>query len=343
MADTGDAALESLWLPFASGALAWPQAGGALFLRARDGWPLHQHARPGLVCEQSFKPEADALQRSGFPLADAGDTTLFPLVLVLPPRQRDEARALMARAVARTAPGGRRARVHPECRRREIRRRRPGSAGRPVAGPVEEPLPRVLERAAVRRRRSGARRRMVDAGRAAPDRRWPFLSRPGVFAWDRIDPASALLAAHLPADFVRPWRRPRRGLGLSRHRSTGALSARDRARPVRGRGARARPGAQQPRAVRRARRTRAIHWHDVTTDCRAATTSSSAIHRSMRRPRRRPDIGRDSSPPPPRRSIRADGCGWSPTATCRTKRCSMRISAACARSRSSTDSRWSKR
>ena len=75
MADTGDAALESLWLPFASGALAWPQAGGALFLRARDGWPLHQHAGPGLVCEQSFKPEADALQRSGIPLADADDTT----------------------------------------------------------------------------------------------------------------------------------------------------------------------------------------------------------------------------------------------------------------------------
>src|SRR5688500_6570150 len=107
MADSGDAALETLWLPFASGALAWPQAGGALFLRARDGWPLHQQPRPGLVCEQSFKPEADALQRSGFTLGDAADTTLFPLVLVLPPRQRDEARALMARAIARTAPGGR--------------------------------------------------------------------------------------------------------------------------------------------------------------------------------------------------------------------------------------------
>ncbi|KGM33844.1 class I SAM-dependent methyltransferase, partial [Inquilinus limosus] len=27
-----------------------------------------------------------------------------------------------------------------------------------------------------------------------------FLSRPGLFAWDRIDPGSALLAAHLPAE-----------------------------------------------------------------------------------------------------------------------------------------------
>ena len=61
-----DAALEVLFHPFDTGALAWPRAGGALFLRARDGWPLHAAPRTGLVCEQSFKPAFDALQRSGF-------------------------------------------------------------------------------------------------------------------------------------------------------------------------------------------------------------------------------------------------------------------------------------
>ena len=39
-----------------------------------------------------------------------------------------------------------------------------------------------------------------DAPRAIADGR--FLSRPGLFAWDRIDAASALLAAHLPADLA---------------------------------------------------------------------------------------------------------------------------------------------
>ena len=87
-----DAALEVLFHPFDTGALAWPRAGGVLFLRARDGWPLHARPMPGLVCEQGFKPAFDALQRSGLEVrADEIDGT-FPLVLVLPPRQRDEAR-----------------------------------------------------------------------------------------------------------------------------------------------------------------------------------------------------------------------------------------------------------
>jgi 16S rRNA (guanine1207-N2)-methyltransferase len=205
MADTGDAALESLWLPFTSGALAWPQDGGAsaasaLFLRARDGWPLHQHALPGLVCEQSFKPEADALQRSGFPLADADDTTLFPLVLVLPPRQRDEARALMARAVARTARGGRVLACIPNA---EGAKSGQGDLAR-LAGPLQVltknhcrvfwtgPLTGAVDPALA------AEWSTLDAPRHIVDGR--YRSRPGVFAWDRIDPASALLAAHLPGD-----------------------------------------------------------------------------------------------------------------------------------------------
>ena len=48
-ADSSDAALETLFLPFADGRLAWPEA-GVLFLRARDGAPLRQRRprRPGL-------------------------------------------------------------------------------------------------------------------------------------------------------------------------------------------------------------------------------------------------------------------------------------------------------
>ena len=63
MAADGDPALQALLLPLQSGELHWPQAGGALFLNARSGWPLHQQALPGLVCEQPFKPEADALRQ----------------------------------------------------------------------------------------------------------------------------------------------------------------------------------------------------------------------------------------------------------------------------------------
>src|SRR5688572_23078099 len=101
-----DAALEVLFHPFETNALAWPRAGGALFLRARDGWPLHAHPRPGLVCEQGFKPAFDALQRSGLEVHADEIAGRFPLVLVLPPRQRDEARALFARAVEQAGDDG---------------------------------------------------------------------------------------------------------------------------------------------------------------------------------------------------------------------------------------------
>src|SRR5690606_16622446 len=86
-----DPALDALMLPFADRRLAWPEA-GALFLRAREGAALHAHApRERVVCEQSFRPAHDALQRAGFQVR-AGGGDAFPLLLALPPRQRDEAR-----------------------------------------------------------------------------------------------------------------------------------------------------------------------------------------------------------------------------------------------------------
>src|SRR6476661_3617847 len=101
-----DAALETLFHPFATGALTWPATGGALFLRARDGWPLHARPLPGLVAEQSYKPAFDALQRSGIQTQGEDVEGTFPLVLVLPPRQRDEARALLARALVHAGDSG---------------------------------------------------------------------------------------------------------------------------------------------------------------------------------------------------------------------------------------------
>jgi 16S rRNA (guanine1207-N2)-methyltransferase len=191
-----DPALDALMLPFADRRLAWPDA-GALFLRAREGAALHAHApRAGLVCEQSFRPEHDALQRAGFTVRAQGEDTAL-LVLVLPPRQRDEARALLAEAVARTAPGG------------TVVASMPNDAGarsgqadfEALLGPasvLSKHKCRVFWAEATHADAALAQRwRALDAPRPILDGRW--TSRPGVFAWDRIDPASALLAAHLPA------------------------------------------------------------------------------------------------------------------------------------------------
>ncbi len=205
-ADGGDAALDTLFLPFTSAALAWPQAGGALFLRARDGWPLHQQAWPGLVCEQTFKPEADALQRSGLTQASVDDQR-YPLVLVLPPRQREEARALLARALDALQPGGRVLACMPNA---EGAKSGEADLAR-LAGPLttlSKQHCRVFWSAALDAAADPALHaewRALDAPRpilsgTGLDGR--FTSRPGVFAWDRIDPASALLVEHLPHDFT---------------------------------------------------------------------------------------------------------------------------------------------
>jgi 16S rRNA (guanine1207-N2)-methyltransferase len=194
-----DPALQTLLLPIADGTLSWPEA-GALFLRARDGWPLHERPLPGLACEQSFKPDADALQRSGFAVRATAEDDTWPLILLLPPRQRDEARALFAHALARLQPGG------------SIVAAASNDAGAKsaeadlarVAGPL---VSRSKHKCRVFWTQPGtgtgdaelaAQWRALDAPRPIVGGR--YTSRPGVFAWDRVDPASALLAEHLPAD-----------------------------------------------------------------------------------------------------------------------------------------------
>jgi 16S rRNA (guanine1207-N2)-methyltransferase len=217
-----DPALEALFLPFMEGGIAWPAAGGALFLGARAGRPLHAQPWPGLACEQASKPEVDALHRAGMAagadVADAG--ARYPLVLLLPPRQREHARARFAQALQRLAPGGTLVACMPN---KEGARTGEADLAR-LAGPLRSqskhhcrvfwtapldgPADPVL---AAEWHGLGAPRRIVDAVAAggpgveghASDAVVPggsFLSRPGVFAWDRVDAASRLLAAHLPTD-----------------------------------------------------------------------------------------------------------------------------------------------
>ena len=119
-------------------------------------------------------------------------------MLLLPPRQREEARALYARAIARATPGGR---VLACLRNDEGAKSGEADLAR-LAGPLGQlsknkcrvfwtaPLDGAVDAALFEE--------WSAAGCAAPDfadGAVGFLSRPGVFAWDRIDAASALLAA----------------------------------------------------------------------------------------------------------------------------------------------------
>lgn len=194
-----DAALAALLVPFETSALALPVDGRALFLRARSGARLRALAQPGWLCEQSFLPFADELARSGLRVGAPAPAERFGLILVLPPRQRDEARALFARATSVLARGGTVLASMPNAQGAKS-----GEADLArLAGTVQH-LSKHKCRVFWATPGAGDIRDSLreewlafDAPREIAD---GYISRPGLFAWDRIDPASALLAEHLPAD-----------------------------------------------------------------------------------------------------------------------------------------------
>lgn len=200
-------ALQALRLPFDAGTLCWPAA-GAVFLQAQPGWPW-----PGFAAVQPYRPAMDALQREGrAATCDDGAAAHnagadAPLVLLLPPRQREQARALMAHAFDRCAPGGivvASVANDAGAKSSEADLRRIA----PLDGSIAKHHCRVFwarkDPAHIDHALVGAWR-ALDAPRRIAAPQLPgggFVSRPGVFAWDRIDPASALLASVLPHDLA---------------------------------------------------------------------------------------------------------------------------------------------
>lgn len=193
-----DAALAALFVPFES-ELPLPRDGRALFLRARAGVRLREMAQPGWLCEQSFMPFADELGRNGFRVGEPAADEKFSLVMLLPPRQRDEARALFARALTHLAPGGTLLAAMPNA---EGAKSGEADLAR-LTGAVQH-----LSKHKCRVFWSTPNEGAIDAALQAE---WlaldvpreivdGYVSRPGLFAWDRIDRASALLAAQLPQD-----------------------------------------------------------------------------------------------------------------------------------------------
>ncbi|MDI7776210.1 class I SAM-dependent methyltransferase [Asticcacaulis sp. EMRT-3] len=190
-----DPVIETLLLPFEDGSLDWP-AQPTLFLRAR----VSDAPRDRLVCEQSFKPAHDALLRAGFKPADAGPGPC-PLVLVLPPRAREEYRALLARAVRLAGTGG----VVMAAAANHEGARTVENDLKALVGPVTSQSkhkcrvfwvtidPAHVDQALLQQWAEGDAPRPIEDGR--------FISRPGLFAWDHIDPGSKLLSDHLPNNF----------------------------------------------------------------------------------------------------------------------------------------------
>ncbi|GHB20120.1 16S rRNA methyltransferase [Pseudovibrio japonicus] len=196
-----DPALDTLLLPFENGSIDFFEEGSAdqkaLFLRARMGFAMNALDKARVVCQQTFASDKDNLERAGFTVTpDASGT--YPVVMVLPPRQRDEARALMAQAVKSAGEGGI---VIASASNTEGAKTAESDLTKLAGntGKLSKNKCRVfwteisndtidqqlLEEWS-----------QLDAPRDILEGR--FVSRPGVFAWDHIDKASQLLVKTLP-------------------------------------------------------------------------------------------------------------------------------------------------
>jgi 16S rRNA (guanine1207-N2)-methyltransferase len=166
-----------------------------LFLRARASAELHEIAN--LTCVQSFKPWADELHAAGFASnPDLPSGQRFDRILLLPGRQRAETRALLATAASLLAPDGQFvvAQLNTE-------------GARSLQSDCETLFGAIQHASKHKSRVMWGTANQLNAALAAE---WlagdqptrviddEFVSRPGLFAWDRIDPGSALLAKHLP-------------------------------------------------------------------------------------------------------------------------------------------------
>lgn len=192
-------ALDALLLPLANGAVHWPTR-PALFLRARYAAGMYALAPDRLVCEQTFKPAADALAAAGLKVETRAQAS-YPLVLLLPPRQREEARALLARACDLCVANGVIVAAAPNA----MGAKSAESDFRALFG-IDGQLCKYhcrtfwarIDTARIDQQLLQAWRGL-DAPRPIGDGR--YRSRPGLFSWNRIDPGSALLAEHLACDF----------------------------------------------------------------------------------------------------------------------------------------------
>jgi 16S rRNA (guanine1207-N2)-methyltransferase len=255
-----DDVLRTLLMPFEQDLLPRLEDSRVLMLNARASPVLPSAARHWRL-QQDFRPHADALTAMHFASTPELPADEFDLVLLPAPRQRQHGRALLAQGFERLADGG----VLVACAGND-------AGGRSLQRDLEALAGATHALSKHRCRVSWAVRdpdanlalvrEWIETDRPRPIADGRFHSRPGVFAWDRIDPASALLAARLPADLRGRGADLGCGYGflaaevLSRNRGVAALDlyeADARALAL----ARANLGESDGVALE-------FHWHDVT-------------------------------------------------------------------------------
>jgi 16S rRNA (guanine1207-N2)-methyltransferase len=185
-------ALETLLLPFSRGEIAIPPR--ALFLGAEVHPELA--AWPSLTGWQPLKPLADAWQKAGLERTDH-PVGRWPLVLLLPGKSRDEALAAFARGHDLLEDGGMLVVAMANLAgAQRFEKELAAAAG--TLGSLQKNKCRVFH--VVKHGTWNAALLAEWRQLGAPRQVDGFTVEAGIFSADHIDPGSALLAAHLPAN-----------------------------------------------------------------------------------------------------------------------------------------------
>ena len=180
--------------------------GRVLFLRARYTPDLDIFTSANtLYLQQAFKPAVDELAAHGydaFPQLPAAVTEgeKFQTILLLPPRQRDEARSLYCQALELLEEGGQLV--------VSIANTEGAKSGESDIAALVQSRPNIYTKHKSRViwidaiSHASVDSALRAAWRQAADYRnvdgTGLISKPGMFSWDHVDPASRLLADHLP-------------------------------------------------------------------------------------------------------------------------------------------------
>lgn len=188
-----DMALQTLFLPCEHKTLSLEGAQRILFLNAR----LHALLSSRMTLVQDFKPYADALEKAGFPVADKPDRS-YDLAFVLLPKNQKEAEYHLALAQEALNPGGVLVCAADNKAGGSRVKKMLESLGFEGVYDLSKHKARVAW--AVKGRVSDTAFAWLKQGEIQTVMDGAFVSRPGLFSWDRLDKGSAILLRNLPKD-----------------------------------------------------------------------------------------------------------------------------------------------
>lgn len=190
--------LHALFLPFESGALSLPDVcARILFINGEVCAGIEAMRGSRLTVQQYSRPHINELRRAGYDAAaDIPDEEAFDAVLLSAPRQHAECLHVMAAGLRVLKPGG----VFLAAGANDAGGKRLGGDARRLGLDISEESKHRARVIWGIKRASGDYGEEFAAGDYQPVCGGQYISRPGIFCWDRIDAGSDLLAASLPDD-----------------------------------------------------------------------------------------------------------------------------------------------